>query len=542
MSVIWGTIQRLVLPLAVLALTALFLLVPSPFAWLRWGLIVTVPLLVLALWDVIQTRHTLRRNYPLLARARWLFEDLRPYLRAYIVEGDLEGRPFSHSARALVYQRSKNSISSHPFGTELDVYSDEYEWLSHSAMPSVGLPEHFRVDIGGPQCTKPYSASVLNISAMSYGSLGDHAIEALNLGARMGGFYHDTGEGSFSKYHAKHGGDIVWQIASGYFGCRDGWGKFDPAKFEATAQFEQIKMIEIKLSQGAKPGHGGVLPGSKVTPEIAETRGVPVWQDCISPVRHNAFGTPREMLELAAQLRELSGGKPVGIKLCVGQPHEVFAIMKAMLASDIRLDYIIVDGGEGGTGAAPVEFSNRMGMPMREGVILVNNAIVGCGLKDAIKIGAAGKVYSAAGLAMNAAVGADWSNAARAFMFSLGCVQSLRCHIGTCPTGVATHDPMRQRGLVIEDKAKRVHEFHRQTVASLTEIVAAMGLEHPSQIRPHHLHERTNATESNSIDHIYPFLKEGVLLTSPESTPYANYWAAANADSFAAQSRVTKRN
>lgn len=541
MSVVLGTVQRLILPLGILALTILLLLLPASFSWLRWGLVITIPLLGIAAWDIIQKRHTLRRNYPLLARARWLFEDLRPYLRAYIVEGDLEGRPFSHSARALVYQRSKDSISSHPFGTELDVYSDEYEWLSHSAMPSVNLSNHFRIDIGGPLCARPYSASILNVSAMSYGSLGDRAIEALNLGAQMGDFYHDTGEGSFSKYHAKHGGDIVWQIASGYFGCRDGWGEFDPDKFAATAQLDQVKMIEIKLSQGAKPGHGGVLPGPKVTPDIAETRGIPAWQDCISPVRHSAFGTPREMLEFAQQLRNLSGGKPVGIKLCVGQPHEIFAIMKAMLASEILLDFIVVDGAEGGTGAAPVEFSNRIGMPMREGVILVNNALVGCGLKDRIKVGAAGKVYSAAGLAMNAAVGADWSNAARAFMFSLGCVQSLRCHVGTCPTGIATHDPVRQRGLVVEDKAKRVYQFHRQTVASLTEIVAAMGLEHPSQIRPHHLHERTNATESNSIDHIYPFLKEGVLLDSPEDTPYANYWAAADADSFTAQSRVTKR-
>ena len=541
MTVVLSMLQRLIVPLFILALTLLFLLAPDSFSWLRWGLVVTVPLLAVALWDMVQSRHTLRRNYPLLARARWLFEDLRPYLRAYIVEGDLEGRPFSHSARALVYQRSKDTISSHPFGTELDVYSDEYEWLSHSIVPSIGLPDHFRVDIGGPQCAQPYSASVLNISAMSYGSLGDRAIEALNLGAQMGGFYHDTGEGSFSKYHAKHGGDIVWQIASGYFGCRDGWGQFDPDKFAATAQNDQIKMIELKLSQGAKPGHGGVLPGQKVTVEIAATRGIPVGEDCISPAGHSAFKTPREMLEFVAKLRQLSGGKPVGIKLCVGQPHEIFAIMKAMLASEILLDYIVVDGAEGGTGAAPVEFSNRVGMPMREGVILVNNALVGCGLKDRIRIGAAGKVYSASGLAMNAAVGADWSNAGRAFMFSLGCVQSLRCHVGTCPTGIATHDPSRQRGLVIGDKAKRVAEFHKQTVASLTEIVAAMGLEHPGEIRPHHLHERTNATESNSIDHIYPFLKEGVLLTAPEDTPYANYWAAADADSFTAQSRLTKR-
>lgn len=542
MSTILGILSRLVLPLILLGLSVAVLFAPTAVEWLRWGLVLTLPLLALALWDSVQTHHSLRRNYPLLARARWLFEDLRPYLRSYIVEGDLEGRPFSHDERALVYQRSKNAISTHPFGTELDVYSDEYEWLSHSIVPTENLPDHFRIDIGGPQCAKPYSASILNISAMSYGSLGDHAIEALNLGAKRGGFYHDTGEGSFSKYHAKHGGDIVWEIASGYFGCRDERGNFDPEKFADTAQRDQIKMIEIKLSQGAKPGHGGVLPGAKVTPEIAEARGVPAWQDCISPIRHSAFGTPRELLQFAARLRELSGGKPVGIKLCIGQPHEVFAVMKAMLASDILLDFVVIDGAEGGTGAAPVEFSNRVGMPLREGLVLMNNALVGCGLKGRIKLGAAGKVHSGAGLAMNAALGADWCNAARAFMFSLGCVQSLRCHVGTCPTGVATHDQSRQRGLVIEEKAERVCEFHRQTVATLSELVAAMGLDRPEQIRPHHLHERWNAAKSSSIDHIYTFLEEGILLSQPESTHYADYWAAADADSFAAQARMTKRS
>ncbi len=536
-------LSRLALPLILLAVTLALLFAPMGISWLRWGLLLVLPvLLAIALWDFVQSRHSLRRNYPLLARARWLFEDLRPYLRAYIVEGDLEGRPFSHDQRALVYQRAKDDISSHPFGTELDVYSEEYEWLSHSIVPKEGLTDHFRIDIGGPQCTKPYNASILNISAMSYGSLGDHAIEALNLGAKQGGFYHDTGEGSFSKYHAKHGGDIVWEIASGYFGCRDENGRFDREKFAATAQRDQIKMIEIKLSQGAKPGHGGVLPGAKVTPEIAEARGVPVHQDCISPAAHSAFSTPREMLEFAARLRELSGGKPVGIKLCVGQPHEVFAIMKAMLESGILLDFIVVDGGEGGTGAAPVEFSNRVGMPLREGLVIMNNALVGTGLKDRIKVGAAGKVHSGAGLAINAALGADWSNAARAFMFSLGCVQSLRCHVGTCPTGVATHDPSRQRGLVIEEKAERVARFHKATVSSLSEIVAAMGIERPEQIRPHHLHERLNGAKSSSIDHIYNFLEEGILLSAPQDTHYADYWAAADVDSFSAQIRMTKRS
>lgn len=503
-------------------------------------LAVTGLLIAIAVWDMIQTKHTLRRNYPLIARFRWLFEDLRPYLRSYIVESDLEGRPFNHDERGLVYARSKNQISAHPFGTELDVYSDEYEWLGHSIAPNDAAPEDFRILIGGPQCRKPYSASILNISAMSFGSLGANAIEALNLGAKKGGFYHDTGEGSFSPYHAKHGGDVVWELGSGYFGCRDEDGNFAPEIFRKTASLEQIKMIELKLSQGAKPGHGGILPGTKVTQEIAETRGIPAGKDCVSPAAHSAFSTPLEMLGFIEKLRELSGGKPVGIKLCVGQPHEVFAVIKAMLESEIYVDFIVVDGAEGGTGAAPVELSNSIGMPLREGLILVRNALVGAGLKDKIKLGASGKVTSAAGLAINSALGADWSNAARAFMFSLGCVQAMQCHTGKCPTGVTTHDPSRQRGLVVKDKAERVYQFQKATTSSFRDIIVAMGLESPWQIRPHHLRERINSAKSNSIDYIYPFLKEEVLLKDPENSPYAQYWAAARADSFRAASEASQ--
>ena len=362
---------RFLTPILLLSLSLFCAIIGIRFSVAFWCLALTLPLLAIALVDFIQTKHSLRRNYPLIARFRWLFEDLRPYLRSYIVESDLDGRPFNKNERSLVYARSKDEISAHPFGTELDVYSDEYEWLSHSIAPNDEAPEEFRVTIGGPQCAKPYSAAILNISAMSFGSLGGNAIEALNMGARKGGFYHDTGEGSFSKYHAKHGGDIVWELGSGYFGCRNDDGHFDPDEFRTTAMLDQIKMIEIKLSQGAKPGHGGVLPGAKVTQEIAETRGVPAGKNCISPAAHSAFSTPLEMLTFAAKLRDLSGGKPVGIKLCVGQPHEVFAIMKAMLESGILLDFIVVDGAEGGTGAAPVELSNRAGMPLREGLILV---------------------------------------------------------------------------------------------------------------------------------------------------------------------------
>jgi glutamate synthase domain-containing protein 2 len=512
----------------VVLLTALFGIVDT----LRWGLVITLPLLLLATYDFFQRKHTLWRNYPLLAHIRWIMEDLRPYARAYVVEGDLEGRPFNHQQRALVYARAKGQLDSHPFGTELDVYSDEYEWLAHSIVPNAQAPLEWRVDVGSRQCTQPYSAALLNISAMSFGSLSANAIMALNKGAAAGNFYHDTGEGGISRYHRSHGGDLVWEIGSGYFGCRTDNGQFDPAQFADNARDPQIKMVEIKLSQGAKPGHGGVLPGSKVTQEIADARGVPVGSDCISPPAHATFSTPIGLLEWAGELRELSGGKPVGIKLCVGKPHEVFAIMKAMRETGITLDYIVVDGAEGGTGAAPVEFSNRVGMPLREGLILVRNALVGTGLKPEIKLAAAGMVHSGAGMAMNFGLGADWCNAGRGFMFALGCVQSMKCHADTCPTGIATQDATRQRGLVPMEKAERVARFQRHTLHSFREMVVAMGLDNPWQIAPAHISERQNGAQSDSIDRLHHFLEPGELLDSPESTPYASAWAAARADTF----------
>lgn len=518
------------IPVALLILSVLFWI--APWGWLKWGLVLTLPLFGIAVWDFFQRKHTLRRNYPLVARVRWIMEDLRPFARAYVVEGDLEGRPFNHDERSLVYARAKGQLDSHPFGTELDVYSNEYEWLAHSIVPNENTPAEWRVDVGSSQCSQPYSASLFNISAMSFGSLSANAIMALNKGAAAGNFYHDTGEGGLSRYHRSHGGDLVWEIGSGYFGCRNENGSFNPAKFKETATDPQVKMVEIKLSQGAKPGHGGVLPGPKVTKEIAETRGVPIGRDVISPPAHSTFSTPTELLEWASQLRDLSSGKPVGIKLCVGKPHEVFAICKAMLETGIKVDYIVVDGAEGGTGAAPVEFSNRVGMPLREGLILVRNALVGAGLKDEIKIAAAGKVHSGAGLAINLGLGADWCNAGRAFMFALGCVQSMNCHTDRCPTGIATQDATRQRGLVVPTKAERVTRFQRHTLHALREMVVAMGLENPWQIAPSHISERTSSARSDSIDNIYGFLEPGDLLESPEETQYAKAWAAAQASSF----------
>mgnify|MGYP000008781981 CR=1 FL=1 len=523
-----ATAPRYAIPLVLFALIIACVMTPTA----RYGLVVLVPLLLIAIWDFVQTAHTLRRNYPLVARIRWIMEELRPFAQAYVVESDLEGRPFSHQARSLVYARAKGDLDSHPMGTELDVYSDEYEWLSHSVVPNDSAPEGWRIDIGTGDCAKPYSSALLNISAMSFGSLSAKAIEALNLGASKGNFAHNTGEGSISRYHRAHGGDLIWEIGSGYFGCRAKDGGFDAGLFAETADDNQVKMIEIKLSQGAKPGHGGVLPGTKVTKEIAEARGIPVGEDCLSPAAHSTFSTPIEMLEWIAKLRELGGGRPVGIKLCVGQPHEVFAIAKAMLETGITPDFITVDGAEGGTGAAPLELSNSVGMPLREGLIFVRNALVGTGLKDRVKLAASGKIHSGAQMAKAFALGADWCNAARPFMFSLGCVQSMQCHTGNCPTGVATQKKWRQSGLVVEDKGPRVARFQHQTLHSLREIVVAMGLENPWQIEPKDMRERLNGARSNAIDAIYSFVEEGQLIEGTVNAQHTAHRQSASANSF----------
>jgi len=500
-------------------------------AWLLLAALASLGL-VLAVIDLVQTEHSLRRNFPLSARFRWLFESLRPFSRSYLVEADLEGRPFSHEDRDLVYARAHGGAASHPFGTELDVYSSEYEWLAHSMLPNPAADDAMRVMVGSSQCAQPYSASRLNVSAMSFGALGGRAIEALNLGAKLAGCYHDTGEGSMSPYHLKHGGDVVWQVASGYFGCRDRQGNFDPALFADHAAHPSVRMIEIKLSQGAKPGHGGVLPAAKVTPEIAATRGVAMEEDCVSPACHSAFSTPTGLMEFAARLRDLSGGKPVGLKLCVGMPHEVFALAKAMLETGIRLDFVVIDGGEGGTGAAPQELSDRVGMPLREGLMIARNALVGAGLKGDVRLAASGKVTSGAGIAINAALGADWCNAARAFMFSIGCIQSLKCHTGFCPTGIATQSPARQRGLVVEEKAERVARFHGATMKALHEIIVATGLDSPADLRPFHLRQRINVAEMRQLDEIYPFVRPGELITGTDNPTLARWWNAASADTF----------
>ena len=519
---------RYLVPLAVVALTCACFLIEA----LHWALVILLPVMALTLWDFLQGSHALRRNYPLIARVRWLFEDLRPFLRAYIVESDREGRPFTIDERSLVYARAKGDISTHPMGTELDVYSGEYEWLGHSIAPNEQASQSWRVRIGEGQCARPYDSALLNVSAMSFGSLSANAIEALNKGAAIGGFAHDTGEGSISRYHRKHGGDLIWELGSGYFGCRHKDGSFDPDLFAEQAQDDQVRMIEVKLSQGAKPGHGGMLPGAKVTPEIAEARRVEVGEDCISPSAHPAFSTPIQLLEFISELRRLSGGKPAGMKLCVGQPHEIMALIKAMLETGITPDFIVVDGAEGGTGAAPQELTDNVGMPLREGLILMRNALVGANLKDRVRLGASGKIHSGAGMARAFALGADWCNAARAFMFSLGCVQSMKCHTGECPTGVATQVSWRQKGLVVDDKAERVARFQRETLHALREIVVAMGYDSPWELNQHDMYQRIDSVKAGPLDVVYGFLQPGELLADPMATQYARAWDVARADTF----------
>lgn len=490
------------------------------------------PLLVLGIRDKLQKRHSILRNYPIIGHLRFVFEGIRPELMQYFVETDTDGRPFNRNERTVVYERSKSVLDDKPFGTQLDAYSTEYEWLNHSIAPSEKATEPFRIDIGGPQCTKPYSASVYNISAMSFGALSGNAIMALNKGAKKGGFFHDTGEGSVSPYHRKYGGDLVWELGSGYFGCRTEDGNFDPERFAKQAVEDQVKMVEIKVSQGAKAGHGGVLPAAKISKEIAETRGIPMGKDCISPAYHKAFSTPLELMQFVAQLRELSGGKPAGFKLCIGRPSEFMAICKAIRELEIYPDFIVIDGGEGGTGAGPIEFLDHMGTPLTEGLLFAHNVLVGTGLRDKIKLGCSAKIVTAFGIASKMAIGADWCNAARGFMFAVGCIQAQRCHTNTCPVGVATQDPHRQKGLVVPDKAERVYNFHRNTLDALAQVVAATGLDHPNQFEPLHIARRVSPTTVLTYEDIYDFLEPGELLEGTSNKLYAKYWERADMTTF----------
>ncbi|WP_269583090.1 FMN-binding glutamate synthase family protein [Roseibium sp. Sym1] len=523
-----------------LALTFLsFVLIFAWSGYFVWPFLVFAVLSAIGYLDMHQTRHAVLRNYPVSGHFRFLFEAIRPELRQYFFESNQDGRPFSRERRSMVYDRAKNIEDVLPFGTELDVYDVSHGWVNHSVCPKPHSEDDLRVTIGGPDCKHPYSASLYNISAMSFGSLSGNAILALNKGAKAGNFYHDTGEGSVSRYHRQGGGDLVWELGSGYFGCRAPDGSFDPEKFRQQAADPQIKMIEIKMSQGAKPGHGGVLPGPKVTEEIAEARGVPVGTDCISPASHSAFSTPLELLDFIARLRDLSGGKPVGFKLCIGHRWEFMAIVKAMLQTGIKPDFIVVDGAEGGTGAAPIEFANRLGTPLRQGLTFVHNCLVGTGLREDIRIGASGKLISAFDIAGAMALGADWVNAARGFMFAVGCIQSQSCHTNRCPTGVATQDPLRQKALVVPDKAQRVTNFHTNTIKSLKDFSAAAGLEHPREFKPEHFYLHEGLREILPASAALKWLKKGSLLEEDHDIAgYSTYWAMAEAESFQAVKSV----
>jgi len=532
--------RYLLLLLCIAATPGFVWLATQGYGYAPWiGAAISGALAMVGLVDVVQTRQSIRRNYPILSHFRFFFEEIRPEIRQYFLESDTEEIPFSRQQRAIVYQRAKNAVDKRAFGTQKDVYAPQYEWINHSMAPSDINGHNFRVKIGGSQCSQPYSASVFNISAMSFGALSANAVLALNAGAKRGDFFHDTGEGSISRYHLEHGGDLVWEIGSGYFGCRNKDGSFNADNFAKNARTDSVKMIELKLSQGAKPGHGGVLPGAKVTPEIAEARGVMIGEDCISPARHSAFDSPIGLLKFIDQLRTLSNGKPIGFKLAIGHPWEWFGICKAMLETGIRPDFIVVDGGEGGTGAAPLEFTDHVGAPLREGLLLVHNTLIGLNLRHEIKLGASGKIVTAFDMARAMALGADWCNSARGFMFSLGCIQAQACHTGKCPTGVTTQDKLRQRALVPADKAERVYQFHQNTLKALKELVAAAGLAHPNEIGPEHLIRRISSTEVRSLAALHHFVQPGELIGGiPEHPVFKVFWANASAHHFNAPENI----
>lgn len=486
----------------------------QPFAW---SLILTMPLFMVGIMDIVQPKQTIRRNFPVLGRMRYWAEWMRPKIYQYFVESDTDGAPFNRQNRSVIYQRAKKVNDTTPFGTQLNVYEVGYEWLNHSITPLDGrkMDHNPRIMVGGSECKQPYSASILNISAMSFGSLSKNAILALNGGAKLGNFAHNTGEGGLTPYHLQPGGDVIWQIGTGYFGCRNTDGSFNYEKFAERAVLPNVKMIEVKLSQGAKPGHGGILPAKKVTKEIADIRLVEVGKDVISPPYHTAFNTPIEMMQYIKKLRELSGGKPIGFKLCIGHKSQFLSICKAMVKTGIMPDFITVDGGEGGTGAAPLEFSNYVGMPLRDAIAFVYDALNGFALKRHIKIIASGKVSTGFEIVKNLSLGADMCNSARAMMLALGCIQALECNTNKCPTGVATQDPNLVRGLDVDNKTARVNNFHHETVKSAVELMSASGIDHPRKLHRSHIYRRISASQIQTYAEMYPYLLRGSLIEPP---------------------------
>ena len=499
-----------------------------------WAFVVVAPLVVLGFYDYFQPRRTLLRNYPLLGRGRYIMEFLRPKIYQYFVESDIDGTPINRIFRNVVYQRAQKELDTVPFGTEFDVYRVGYEWMHHSmaAKDARNFEPDIRVTVGGPDCKQPYSASILNISAMSYGSLSKNAVLALNTGARMGNFAHNTGEGSISPFHLQPGGDLIWQIGTAYFGTRTPDGAFCPETFQEKSRLPQVRMIEIKLSQGAKPGHGGILPASKNTPEIAAIRGVEPWTDVISPPAHTEFTTPIGLLDFVKRLRDLSDGKPIGFKLCVGERAEFIAVCKAMVKTGIKPDFITVDGGEGGTGAAPPEYSNSVGMPLRDGLAFVDDALTGFDLRKDIKVIASGKIFTAFHMARALALGADLCNSARGMMLALGCIQALECNKNICPTGITTQDKHLMAGLVVDQKAPRIRNFHEETVKALGELLAASGQEHPEEMTRDDIYHRVGSSKILRFDELYPPLEPGCMLTGNTPAEYQQYVDAASAETF----------
>ncbi|MEN8167437.1 MAG: FMN-binding glutamate synthase family protein [Pseudomonadota bacterium] len=500
-----------------------------------WLLVVVAPFVLLGFYDMFQKQHSIRRNFPLFGRGRWIMEELRPYIRQYFVESDTDGTPINRMFRSIVYQRAKGALETVPFGTRVDTYRTGYEWIGHSlsALDASEIDQDLRVAVGGPDCGQPYSASIFNISAMSFGALSQPAILALNSGAKAGGFAHNTGEGGISPYHLEHAGDLIWQIGTGYFGCRDDRGNFSPERFREMASLETVRMIEIKLSQGAKPGHGGILPANKNTPEIARIRSVAPYTPVNSPASHSTFDSPLGLVRFVAQLRELSAGKPVGFKLSIGRKSEFIAICKAMIETGILPDFITIDGAEGGTGAAPLEYTNSIGMPLREAIAFVADCLIGFGLKQQIKIIAAGKIFTGFHLVKNMALGADICNSARGMMLALGCVHSLTCNSNKCPSGVATQDPGLFRGLVVTDKAQRVAHYHAKTVHATAEIIASAGLRHTSELNRSHIYRRISQHEIKRYDQIFPYLPEKSLLDETLPDTFKLIVREAYTDTFA---------
>lgn len=523
--------QFIVFATLVLIFFTLSIIAYPPAIWF-FGLL--IPLVLLGLYDMLQTKHTLWHNYPIFGHARWLMEDIRPMIQQYFVESDIDGAPINRIFRSVVYQRSKKQMDTVPYGTKFNVYRVGYEWIGHSlaAKNLEDINLDLRVWVGGPDCKQPYHASLLNISAMSFGALSSNAVMALNGGAKLGNFAHNTGEGGISSYHLKFTGDLIWQIGTGYFGCRTVNGGFSEKLFAETAMFPSVKMIEIKLSQGAKPGHGGVLPACKNTPEIAEIRGVEAYTQINSPATHSVFSTPIELLEFIQQLRELSGGKPIGFKLCIGQRSDFLALCKAMLKTGINPDFITVDGGEGGTGAAPLEYSNSIGMPLLDALAFVSDCLIGFDLKKDIKIIASGKVFTGFHIIKRLSIGADLCNSARGMMLSMGCIQSLQCNTGHCPTGITTQQPALVKGLNVSDKRQRVANFHEETVKSVAKILAAAGLSRTEELNRKHVFRRTSQTQISHYQEIYPPMLTGNLLSEPFPAAFDEDIKQANAEMF----------